>query len=116
MCLCLKRVYATHYPDSSSGARFNLPPLIGTKSAIGSIAQQITGIVVSDSGPMIVNEEPAVHTLMTWIEGLRSVILVAHSGRRYYFPVLISTLTRLDVILMFFGCVKDYIDSIQVLR
>ena len=83
---------------------------------MGSIAQQITVIVVSDSGPMIANEEPAVHTLITWIEGLRSVILVAHSGRRYYFPVLISTLTRLDVILMFFGCVKDYIDSIQVLR
>jgi len=53
---------------------------------------------------------------MTWIEGFHIVIVVTHSSRRYHFPVLISTLTRLDAILMFFGCVKDYIDSIQVLR
>ena len=76
-------------------------------------AQQITGIVVSEF--MLVNVESDVHKLMTWIEGFPIVILVAHSGRRYHFPVLISTLTRLDVILRFFGCVKDYIDSIQVL-
>jgi len=51
-------------------------------------AQQITGIIVSDSGPMMVNGESAVHKLMKWIEGFPIVILVAHSGRRYHFPVL----------------------------
>jgi len=64
---------------------------------------------------MVVNGELVVHNLMTCIEGFPIVILVAHRGRRYYFPVPISTLTRLDVILRFFGCVKDYIDSIHVL-
>ena len=75
-------------------------------------AQQITGIVVSDSGPMMVNGEPAVHKLITWIDGFPIVILVGHNSRRYHLPVLISTLTRLDVILSFFEFVKDYIDSI----
>jgi len=79
-------------------------------------AQQITGIVFSDSGSIIVNVEPAVHKLMTWIDSFPIVILVAHSGRRYHFPVLISTLSRLDVISMFYVCLKGYMDSIQVLR
>ena len=81
---------------------------------LAASAQQITGMVVSDSGPMMVNGQPAVHKLMAWIEGFTIAILVAHSGRRYHFPVLISTLTRLDVILSFFEFVKDYIDSIKV--
>ena len=79
---------------------------------LAASAQQITGIVVSDSGPMMVNGEPAVHKLITWIDGFPIVILVAHNSRRYHLPVLISTLTRLDVILSFFEFVKDYIDSI----
>ena len=47
----------------------------------------------------MVNGEPAVHKLLTWIEGFPIVISVAHSGWRYHFPLLLSTLTRLDVIL-----------------
>ena len=84
--------------------------------ALAASAQQINGIVVSDSGPMLVNGEPVVHNLVTWIEGFPIVNLVAHSGRRYHFPVRISTVTHLDVMYMFFGCVKVYIDIIQVLR
>ena len=62
----------------------------------------------------MVNGEPAVHKLITWIDGFPIVILVGHNSRRYHLPVLISTLTRLDVILSFFEFVKDYIDSIKV--
>ena len=100
--------------ETESGSSFHC--YLVPKVPLAASAQQITGIVVSDSGLMMVNGEPAVHKLITWIEGFPIVILVAHSGRRYHFPVLNSTLTRLDVILRFFGCVKDYIDGIQVLK
>ena len=81
--------------EPESGSSFNC--YLVPKVPLAASARQITGIVVSDSGPMLVNGEPVVHNLVTWIEGFPIVILVAHSGRRYHFPVLNSTLTRLDV-------------------
>ena len=44
---------------------------------VATSAQQVTGIFVSNSGPMMVNGEPTVHKLMTWIEGFPIVILTA---------------------------------------
>jgi len=53
--------------ESESGSSFHC--YLVPKVLLVASTQQITGVVVSDSGPMVVNREPAVHKLMTWIEG-----------------------------------------------
>jgi len=53
--------------EPESGSSFNCYVL--PKVPMAASALQITGIVVSDTGSMMVNGEPAVHKLMTWIEG-----------------------------------------------
>ena len=108
--------------ELESGSSFNC--YVVPKVPISAPAQQITGIVVSDSGSMVVKGEPveaenithAVHKFMTRIEDFPNVILVAHYGRRFDFPVLVSTLDSLDVISRCFGCVRGFIDSIEVFR
>ena len=62
-------------PESRSSFNYYLVPNV----TMAASAQQITGIVVSEF--MLVNVEPAVHKLMTWIDGFPIVILVAHIGR-----------------------------------
>jgi len=52
-------------PEAGSSFHCYLVP----KVPLTASALQITGIVVSDSGSMMVNGEPVVHNLMTWIEG-----------------------------------------------
>ena len=64
-------------PESRSSFNYYLVPHV----TMAASAQQITGIVFSDSGSIIVNVEPAVHKIMTRIDSFPIVILVAHIGR-----------------------------------
>jgi len=61
--------------ETESGSSFH--SYLVPKVPLSESAQQITGILVSDSGPMMVNGEPALHKLMTCTEGFPIVILIA---------------------------------------
>ena len=108
--------------EPQSGSRFNCYAI--PKVPIAASAQQITGKVVSDSGCMTVSGEPveaesvttAMNKFMTWLERFPCVVLVAHNGRRFDYPVLISAITCLDFISRFFCCVVGFIDSLPVFR
>ena len=108
--------------EPQSGSRFNC--YVTPKVPISSSAQQDTGIVVSDSGSMTVHGESveahtiksALEKLFTWLSKLSCVFLVAHNGRRFDFPVLVSTIMNLDKVSAMNDCIEGFIDSLPVFK
>ncbi|XP_045176635.2 uncharacterized protein LOC123537131 [Mercenaria mercenaria] len=103
---------------SQSFNRYVLP-----KQPIAVTAQQVTGISLS-CNEMTVNGhivEPssvttALNDFCTWLEKFNNVILVAHNGRRFDFPVIISAINNVQLQERFFKCVSGCTDSLSVFR
>ncbi|KAL4235710.1 rRNA-processing endoribonuclease [Mactra antiquata] len=100
---------------------FNLyvQPLIPITAA----AQQITGIsMVGDK--MFVNGSPvstvdiitACDSFIEWLEKFSNVILTAHNGKRFDFPVLVSVLSKVNKFDRFSQCVMAICDSLALFR
>ena len=58
----------------------------------------------------------AVTDLCIWLEHYKDAFLVAHNGRRFDFPVLLTALKNTDKITDFFECVTGFVDSLPVFR
>ena len=66
-------------------------------------AQQITGIAKTGPTTMAVHGQPvqsvqiksALNKFVTWLKKFPNVILVAHNGRRFDFPVLVSAFLKM---------------------
>ncbi|KAL4220167.1 hypothetical protein ACF0H5_020576 [Mactra antiquata] len=100
---------------------FNLyvQPLIPITAA----AQPITGIsMVGDK--MFINGSPvstvdiitACDSLIEWLEKFSNVILTAHNGKRFDFPVLVSVLSKVNKFDRFSQCVMAICDSLALFR
>lgn len=86
-------------------------------------AQQVTGIVF-DGQKMTVHGESveavpikeALETFCDWLGRFSNVVLVAHNGRRFDYPVIVNTFAKNDKIEDFCRCVSGCIDSLPVLK
>lgn len=95
------------------------------KVPISEEAMNTTGIVVnSDLEKMTVHgrEVDAVNIIsgltefVEWIKNFSNVILVAHNGRKFDFPVLMSTLRCLNMTDTLLPVVSGFIDSLSVFK
>ena len=108
--------------DVETGTSFNC--YVIPKVPLTSAAQDITGIVVNQSGTMTVKGKPvqgktiqsAISEFILWLTKFPCAVLVAHNGRRFDFPVLLSTLRNIGCVDKLFDCVTGFIDSLTVFK
>ncbi|XP_048257443.1 uncharacterized protein LOC124114456 isoform X1 [Haliotis rufescens] len=108
--------------DMETGKGFSTYVL--PKVPISTTAQQVTGIIVNNSGTMTVNGKQvqpetvqfAVDKFCKWLSGFPNVFLVATYGRRFDFPVFSSALINIQCEAQFFNCVSGLIDSLPVFK
>ena len=94
------------------------------KLPITSAAQEVTGIVINPSGLMTVKGQPvlgktiqsATSEFLEWLSKYSNVVLVAHNGRKFDFPVFISCLKNIGLENEFMDGVIGLIDSIPVFK
>ena len=106
--------------ETHSGEGFNT--YVTPKKPISTEAQRVTGIEMTDNNIMKVRGNSVEHTpveialqkMCTWLGNFSNVILVAHNGRRFDFPVLTAALLCTDNIDIFFQCTLGLIDSLSV--
>jgi hypothetical protein len=53
---------------------------------------------------------------ITWLSRYKNVVLVAHNGRRFNFPVFISMLESIGAVEKFCDTVFGFIDSLGVFK
>lgn len=105
----------------SAGSTFN--QYVTPRVPITTESQMITGIRIMD-GQMTVKGEPvenksiceSVTNFLNWICKFPNAVLVAHNGRRFDFPVLLSALSFIGKRDDFVECVIGFIDSLSVFR
>jgi hypothetical protein len=108
--------------DVNSSREFNC--YVIPKVPQSSEAQKISGIVVSSSQKMTVDgkdvEPDTIHTatdkFLKWLEKYQKVVLIAHNGRRFDFPVFISALKSTNNFQKFCNIFVGCIDSLPVFR
>jgi len=106
---------------TASGDVFNV--YVTPKVPISMSAQQITGIVNTSAG-LTVNGQlvPSVpikeglKNLTSWLEQYPDVTLVAHNGRKFDFPVLMTSLVKTELVDKFMSSVVALVDSLSVFR
>lgn len=82
-------------------------------------AQQVTGIVKTGPNSMSVKGLPirsSLEQFIAWLNMFSNVILVAHNGRRFDFPVLLSAFTKCGNMDKLLASVCGFIDSLAVFR
>ncbi|XP_060567237.1 uncharacterized protein LOC132726004 isoform X2 [Ruditapes philippinarum] len=86
-------------------------------------AQQATGITVNGdimtvNGTVVdtVDINCALDCLLQWLDKYSNVIVTAHNGRRFDFPVLISALCNTNKIDRFFKCAQGLMDTLMLFR
>ena len=87
-------------------------------------AQQITGIVKTGPTTMAVHGQPvqplqttsALEKFVTWLNKFSNVVLVAHNGRRFDFPVLVSAFLKGGNVNQLLSSVCGFVDSLTVFR
>lgn len=102
-----------------SGQQFNT--YVKPTVPIEKKATSVTGISYSEGQMTVngtevqtVNIRSAVDNMINWLSKFNNVCLVAHNGRRFDFPILVTTLKILGVLDKFLTCV--FIDSLSVFR
>ena len=94
------------------------------KVPIAEAAQQVTGIVCSDSGHMTVRGEPvsackigeALEKFWAFLNQFSFPVLVAHNGRRFDFPVFISCVKSAQALQKMFDTITGFIDSLPLFK
>lgn len=109
--------------ELDTGSLYNT--YIFPKVPISEEAMNTTGIVVnSNLEKMTVNgkEGDAIYIIsgltkfVEWMKNFSKVILLAHNGSKFDFPVLMSTLHCLNMTDTLFPVVSGFIDSLSVYR
>ena len=120
--------HITQIAASMIGCGKEFSTYVSPKVPIAMTAQQITGIIYNNSGIMTARGQqvqpkpfgPAIDNFCKWLEHVGKddvpVYLIAHNGRKFDFPVLISALISLGYVMKFLGCVAGFIDSINVFK
>ncbi|XP_053375217.1 uncharacterized protein LOC123538288 [Mercenaria mercenaria] len=94
------------------------------KMAVTSEAQRVTGICVDDNGDIVVNGnlvesihiQSAIEKLCRWLDQFSNVFLIAHNGRRFDFPILMTAVQKTKTTDVFFKSVFGFVDSLSVFR
>ncbi|KAH3896567.1 hypothetical protein DPMN_020744 [Dreissena polymorpha] len=89
---------AAHVVRSESGFSTSVQP----KFPISAEAQKVTGIAVDIQNNVCINGKPVtavpikqfISDLGKWLEQFSNVFLVAHNGRRFDFPVLMTAVEK----------------------
>ena len=89
------------------------------KLPINPSAQQITGISMMNDRMFVYGAEVAaidIHAaighFLKWLTKFDNIVIAAHSGKRFDFPVLFSALKNLDKFDRFLSCVAGLLDSL----
>ena len=90
---------------------------------ISQDAQRLTGIVMNGNKMVVHGKEvesvsikAGIMKLCAWLNNFPNVLLVAHNGRRFDFPVLVNTLINTDLVKPFSDSVLGFVDSLAVFR
>ena len=94
------------------------------KKPITAEAQRVTGIYIHDNGDMMINGKTvasvpiltAIEKLCDWLKPFQNVILVAHNGRRFDFPVLMSAVIKNNLTNLFLESITGLVDSLTVFK
>ncbi|KAH3890445.1 hypothetical protein DPMN_014526 [Dreissena polymorpha] len=98
---------------------FKFSTYVKTTVPISSEAQKVICISVDDHGKMRVKSrsgdsvsiKASLHECMMWLAKFPRAIFVAHNGRRFDFPVLVSGLLNTHCFETFCNCVSSFVDS-----
>lgn len=93
------------------------------KVPIAFDAQQATGISYVNN-MMTVNGNPveaykiqhAMQSLCEWLEKFQNVILIAHNGRRFDFPVLVTAASNTGLLQRLTNCVAGCLDTLSLFK
>ena len=94
------------------------------KLPISASAEKVTGIILHNSGTMTVHGQEvhaekltvAIKEFCRWLKQHSGVFLIAHNGRKFDFPILMSALINIRCEALFFESILGLIDSISVLK
>lgn len=87
-------------------------------------AQRVSGITVSLSGVLMVNGkevetetiDSAVSKFLDWLKFYKKVILIAHNGENFDFPVFMTALASVNRASEFCDIVIGFVDSLPLLK
>lgn len=107
--------------DVKSGDIFNT--YVIPKCPISTTAQHITGIVWNGSD-MTVHGRPlpalsigtALLEFCDWLQKRQNVFLISHNGRKFDFPILVTSFISVGKLENFFQCTAGLIDSLPLFR
>jgi DNA polymerase III alpha subunit (gram-positive type) len=107
--------------EVKSGASFNT--YVVPKKPISLGAQQTTGIVYS-GGIMTVhgaNVAPqpislSLKSFTDWLQKFKNVVLMAHNGRKFDFPVLVTAYENCDLLTSLYESIRACVDSLSVMK
>lgn len=116
--------HITQIAASVVGSAKEFSAYVYPKLPISSNAQQITGIILNNSGTMTLHGQPvlaehlytSIEKFCKWLKKHTNVYLIAHNRRRFDFPVLMSALMNIKYDAQFMECVSGFIDSIYVFK
>lgn len=107
--------------EVKSGATFNT--YVVPENAISLEAQQTTGVVFSGGimsvHGLTVQLQPirlALKSSISWLQKYDNVVLMAHNGRRFDFPVLIEAYENCDLLSCLFDSIRACVDSLSVTK
>jgi DNA polymerase III alpha subunit (gram-positive type) len=90
---------------------------------ISAEAQMFTGITTNGTSMAVNGKEvesadikTGLQQLCSWLQKFKDVCLVAHNGRRFDFPVLITALVKNNLKEQFMQCVMAFCDSMALFR
>ncbi|XP_062607534.1 uncharacterized protein LOC134269349 [Saccostrea cucullata] len=119
-----KYPHITQIAASVVGSVSEFSAYVYPKVPIASTAQQITGIIVNNSGTMTVHGQQvhaedlysSIDKFCKWLKKYPSVYLIAHNGRKFDFPVLMNAMMNIKREAEFLDCVTGCIDSLNVFK
>ncbi|KAH3733454.1 DNA polymerase III subunit epsilon-like [Dreissena polymorpha] len=108
--------------EKETGVSFSV--YVMPKMPITPNATRLTGICVDFKGDMLVNGKRveyvsahrALTQLRTWLKQFKNVVLVAHNGKAFDFPILMSALKNNKMVKSFLSSVTGFVDSLEVFR
>ena len=115
---------APHHPDVSSRIKIwiHIQQLCNTKTSNKCLSGTSDGdsrIFTWTVNAQLVNSEhiqTAVNRFIEWVKKYPNVVLMAHNGRRFDFPVLMSALMKLGMAEYFCASVCGLLDSLVALK
>lgn len=87
-------------------------------------AEQVTKIVVQNSTSLCVDGVPvetetiqtALTNLIAWLKQFCNVLLIAHNGKRFDFPIIVNACQATGMFNDFCSCVFGLVDSLHVFK